>query len=201
MNAKVILDFIEEIGVLKNIPRTGWRFRGIKDAESVADHCYRVSLLSMILADVLKAEDIPLDVEKVMRLALLHEIAEARIGDVPFPALKYIPEDIKVDAEQAAVSAMLADFGSLGEKYTCLWEEFEEGTSLEAKLVRAVDKLELMIQAFEYEKIGYRSLDKFWENDWNQLGFNTYPQIREIMDVLLERREEELGKCAKKPKS
>jgi putative hydrolase of HD superfamily len=200
MNAKVILDFIQEIGVLKNIPRTGWRFRGIKDAESVADHCYRVSLLSMILADVLKAEDIPLDAEKVMRLALLHEIAEARIGDVPFPALEYIPEVVKADAEQAAVSAMLADFGSLGEQYTLLWEEFEKGTSLEAKLVRAADKLELMIQAFEYEKIGYRSLDKFWENDWNQLGFDAYPQIREIMDVLLERRKEELGRCAKKPK-
>ena len=53
MDAQAVLDFIEEIGVLKNLSRTGWRFRGIKDAESVADHCYRVSLLSMILADVL----------------------------------------------------------------------------------------------------------------------------------------------------
>ena len=95
MNAQVVLDFIEEIGVLKNLPRTGWRFRGIKDAESVADHCYRVSLLSMILADVLTAQDVPLDVEKVMRIALLHEVAEARIGDLPFPALKYIPEAVK----------------------------------------------------------------------------------------------------------
>ena len=201
MNARVILDFIQEIGVLKNIPRTGWRFRGIKDAESVADHCYRVSLLSMMLADVLKAEDIPLDVEKVMRLALLHEIAEARIGDVPFPALDYIPESVKEDAEQAAVSAMLVNFGRLGEQYAKLWKEFEEGTSLEAKLVRAVDKLELMIQVFEYEKVGYRSLDRFWDNDWNQQSFDAYPQIREIMDVLIEKREEELGRCAKKPKS
>lgn len=200
MNARVILDFIQEIGVLKNIPRTGWRFRGIKDAESVADHCYRVSLLSMMLADVLSAEDVPLDVEKVMRLALLHEIAEARIGDVPFPALDYIPEAVKEEAEQAAVSAMLADFGSLGAQYTKLWKEFEEGTSLEAKLVRAVDKLELMIQVFEYEKVGYRSLDRFWDNDWNQQSFDAYPQIREIMDVLIEKREEELGRCAKKPK-
>lgn len=201
MNAKVILDFIQEIGVLKNIPRTGWRFRGIKDAESVADHCYRVSLLSMMLADVLRAEDVPLDVEKVMRLALLHEIAEARIGDVPFPALDYISESVKEAAEQSAVSAMLADFGSLGEQYAELWKEFEEGTSLEAKLVRAVDKLELMIQVFEYEKVGYRSLDRFWDNDWNQQSFDAYPQIREIMDVLIEKRAEELGRCAKKPKS
>ena len=43
MNADAVLDFIEEIGVLKNLPRTGWRFRGIKDAESIAE-----SLLSGI---------------------------------------------------------------------------------------------------------------------------------------------------------
>jgi putative hydrolases of HD superfamily len=200
MNPQAILDFIEEIGVLKNLPRTGWRFRGIKDAESIADHCYRVSLLAMILADMLESQGVPLDAEKVMRLALLHEIAEARIGDLPFPALRYIPEDIKERGERAAVQAMLAGFGRLGERYSELWEEFEASVSLEARLVRAADKLELMVQVLEYEKIGYRSLDKFWENDWNQRGFDDYPQIREMMELLIERREEVLGTCAKKHK-
>ncbi len=102
MNAKAVLDLIEEIGVLKNLPRTGWLFRGIKNAESVADHCYRVSFLSMLLADVLTKQNVRLSVEKVMRIALLHEVAEARIGDVPFPALEYIPEDIKEAGEKAA---------------------------------------------------------------------------------------------------
>jgi putative hydrolase of HD superfamily len=189
MNAQVVLDFIEEIGVLKNLPRTGWRFRGIKDAESVADHCYRVSLLSMILADVLTEQDVPLDVEKVMRLALLHEIAEARIGDVPFPALEYIPEDVKEAGERTAVESMFENFGAFQQKYVELWDEFERGTSLEGKLVRATDKLELMIQVLEYEKIGYRSLDKFWVNPWNHQNFDDYPLIREIMNLLIERRE------------
>ncbi|MCZ6677581.1 MAG: HD family hydrolase [Candidatus Poribacteria bacterium] len=188
MNAEAVLDFIEEIGVLKNLPRTGWRFRGIKDAESVADHCYRVSLLSMILADVLAEQGIAVNAEKVMRLALLHEIAEARIGDIPFPALEYIPEDVKEAGERAAVKSMFENFGVLQKKYLALWEEFEGGTSLEGKLVRAADKLELMIQVLEYEKIGYRSLDKFWINPWNHRNFDDYPLIREIMDLLVERR-------------
>ena len=190
MNAQAILDFIEEIGVLKNLPRTGWRFRGIKDAESVADHCYRVSLLSMILADVLAEQDVPLDVEKVMRLALLHEVAEARIGDLPFPALEYIPEEVKKTGEQAAVESMFEHFGPLQKKYMQLWDEFEEGTSIEGKLVRAADKLELMIQVLEYEKIGYRSLDKFWTNPWNFRSFDDSPLIREIIDLLYQRRED-----------
>ena len=190
MNAQAVLDFIEEIGVLKNLSRTGWRFRGIKDAESVADHCYRVSLLSMILADVLTEQDVPLDVEKVMRLALLHEIAEARIGDVPFPALKYIPAEVKEAGERAAVESMFEGFGALQQKYIQLWEEFEKGTSIEGKLVRAADKLELMIQVLEYEKIGYRSLDKFWTNPWNYRRFDDSPLIQEIMDLLYQRRKD-----------
>ncbi len=189
MNAQAVLDFIEEIGVLKNLSRTGWRFRGIKDAESVADHCYRVSLLAMILSDVLTEQDVPLDVEKVMRIALLHEVAEARIGDLPFPALKYIPEDLKVAGERAAVESMFESFGPLQQKYIRLWEEFEQGTSIEGKLVRAADKLELMIQVLEYEKIGYRSLDEFWVNPWNYRNFEDSPLIQEIMDLLYQRRE------------
>ena len=58
-----------------------------------------------------------MDVEKVMRLALLHEIAEARIGDLPFPALKYIPEAVKTAGERAAVEAMFERFGPLKQKY------------------------------------------------------------------------------------
>ena len=190
MNAQAVLDFIEEIGVLKNLSRTGWRFRGIKDTESVADHCYRVSLLSMILADVLTEQDVPLDVEKVMRIALLHEVAEARIGDLPFPALKYISEEVKAAGERAAVESMFESFGPLQQKYIQLWDEFEGATSIEGKLVRAADKLELMIQVLEYEKIGYRSLDSFWVNPWNYRSFDYSPLIQEIMDLLYQKRED-----------
>ena len=59
----------------------GWLVHGIKNAESVADHCYRMSLLSMILSDALVEKGIGLDTEKVMRLALLHEIAEVLIKE------------------------------------------------------------------------------------------------------------------------
>ena len=201
LNAQTILDFIEEIGVLKNLPRTGWRFQGIKDGESVADHCYRVSLLSMILADLLKTHGVSLDAEKVMRMALLHEVAEARIGDVPFPALEYISEDVKENGENTAVKSMFDAFGVVGEKYIEIWEEFVSNTSVEGQLVRAADKLELMIQAYEYEKIGYRNLNKFWTNSWNRQGVKQFAQIQEIMNLLMERRKKVLDTCAKRRES
>ena len=184
MKAEAILSFIEEIGILKSLPRTGWLIHGIKNGESIADHCYRMTLLSMVLADTLVAKGMKLDTEKVMRLSLLHEIAEARIGDIPFTVLTYIPEEVKETGERKAVTSMLEKFGSIGKWYQELWEEFEQNETIEAKLVRAADKLELMIQVLEYEKLGYQSLNQFWENDWNQRGFDVNPLVQEIMDLL-----------------
>ncbi len=188
MKAEAILSFIEEIGILKSLPRTGWLIHGIKNGESIADHCYRMTLLSMVLADTLVAKGMKLDTEKVMRLSLLHEIAEARIGDIPFTVLTYIPEEVKEIGERKAVTSMLEKFGSIGKWYQELWEEFEQNETIEAKLVRAADKLELMIQVLEYEKLGYQSLNQFWENDWNQRGFDISPLIQEIMELLTKKR-------------
>ncbi|SVC18946.1 uncharacterized protein METZ01_LOCUS271800 [marine metagenome] len=188
MKAEAILSFIEEIGILKSLPRTGWLIHGIKNGESIADHCYRMTLLSMVLADTLVAKGMKLDTEKVMRLSLLHEIAEARIGDIPFTVLTYIPEEVKETGERKAVTSMLEKFGSIGKWYQELWEEFEKNETIEAKLVRAADKLELMIQVLEYEKLGYQSLNQFWENDWNQRGFGISPLIQEIMELLTKKR-------------
>jgi putative hydrolase of HD superfamily len=193
MKAHAILDLIEEIGILKNLPRTAWRMHGIKDCESIADHCYRVSLMSMITADVLAQRDVDIDVEKVMRIALLHEIAEARITDIPYPVFRYLDEDKKEAAEKQAVGDMLADFGPLADTYAALWAEFDEGATLEGRLVRAVDKLELLVQVYEYEKAGFRSFDHFWTNDWNQRWLEKHSLTRELFDALLEKRQKILS--------
>ena len=189
MTASAILNSIEEIGALKLFPRMGWLVHGIKNAESVADHCYRMSLLSMILSDTLVEKGINLDTEKVMRLALLHEIAEARIGDIPFTARHYVGSESKEAAERLASQEMLTELGYLGNRYQDLWEEFETGKTLEAKLVRAADKLEMMIQVLTYEKTGFRSLDLFWTNPWNQKDFDFDPLLEEIMTLLQNERD------------
>ena len=188
MTATAILNFIEEVGSLKLFPRMGWLVHGIKNAESVADHCYRMSLLSMVLSDALVEKGISLDTERVMRLALLHEIAEARIGDIPFTATHYVGSKSKEMAERRASREMLAELGHFGQRYQDLWEEFETGETLEAKLVRAADKLEMMIQVLTYEKTGFRSLDLFWENPWNQKDFDFDPLIQDIMTLLQKQR-------------
>lgn len=189
MNAEAVLDLVENLAVLKNLPRTGWALRGITHCESIADHCFRMSFLAMLLADVLIEQGVPLDAAKVMRMALLHEMGEARIGDIPVPAMRYLTAEAKNAAEQAAIEAMLSEFGPLSAKYRTLWLEFEEASSLEGKLVRAVDKLEMMIQVYEYEKIGYRCVDDFWLNLSIRRDFVVNPIVEEIMRLLEERHQ------------
>jgi len=188
MDAQTLLTFIDEIGSLKTLPRTGWRMRGIVDCESIADHCYRVSLMSMLVADSLVEAGIDLDADRVTRIALLHEIAEARITDIPYPAFRYLDEGSKEKAEQQAVADMLAGFGPLAERYMALWEEFSEAETLEGQIVRAVDKLELLVQVYEYERLGYRPMNRFWQNEANRRAFAKNPFTQELFEKLLEWR-------------
>lgn len=189
ISADEVLNFIEEVGRLKNISRSGWRFHGITgDTESISDHCYRVSLLAMLLGDILVENSVKLDMNRVMRIAILHEIGEARVGDIPFPVLKYIDEEYKSSAEDKAVSEMLNGLGKIGQRYYKLWYEFEQGSSLEGRLVKAADKLELMIQVYQYEEVGYRNLEKFWTNPWNMQEFDLHEFIGKLMHTLVEKR-------------
>ncbi|MEA1994032.1 MAG: HD family hydrolase [Euryarchaeota archaeon] len=182
----MILDFLLEAGKLKYIKRSGWIISGV-DGESVADHCFRVALLSMLLGDRLK-EQYTIDMEKLLRIAILHDIAESKIGDIPYESLKYIGEKNKRKAEKGACKDLLTDLVS-GDDYYDLWEEFEERESVEAKIVRAADKLEMMIQCYEYEKQGY-SLDRFWKNEDNFKDFE-FDIVKEIFEELKKRRKNE----------
>lgn len=189
IDAQAILRFMEDAGKLKILPRTGWLLRGLKNPESIADHSYRTTLLAMLLADIIASQGVAIQVEKVMRLALLHDLTESQIGDIPFPAQRYIPEVVKEAGERQAMRDIVTGLGTLGDTYAALWEEFETAQSPEAQLVRVADKLELMIQVYEYERVGCQSLNDFWENMANYNGFDVYPLVKQIIGILQERHQ------------
>ncbi len=148
MEAESIAGLLREAGRLKRIRRTGWVESGVRDPESVADHSYRTALLAMLLAD---AEG--LDALRTVRMALLHDIAESRVGDLT-PAMKRDKPDWRAE-EDDAMEAILRPLGEpYSSNYLTLWREYLEAKTPEARLANAADKIEMLLQAREYEEAG-----------------------------------------------
>jgi len=153
------LNFLSEIGRLKDIKRSGWVKRNIKNAESVSDHSFRVALFAMIYAKQLN-----LNVEKCLKIALLHDIHEVYTGDI---ILTKTNEKQKFRKEKKAIkniSKLLPKEN--GKEILSLWEELHAAHTNEAKLVRDLDKIEMLLQALEYKKSNRtkHSLQEFFDS-------------------------------------
>lgn len=158
-----MLSTLIELQRLKRLDRTGWTLRGLPNgSESVAAHSFGVSVTAMLLADRCAAQGVPVDVEKVLRIALLHDWAETRVGDMPRTATLYFGSAARQQAEKAAFSDIVNPIDANG-SYTKLYNEYEHRQSFEARLVKAADILDLLIQALALERAGARGLDEFWE--------------------------------------
>lgn len=104
-----------------------------------------------ILAIVVTSEDTSLDADKVIAMALVHDIAEAQTGDLT-PLCK-VPEDVKHDKEQRAMDHFmrLLHNSPAATRISGLWKEYEARKTPEARLVKDLDRFELCLQALEYE--------------------------------------------------
>jgi putative hydrolase of HD superfamily len=179
MNTNKLVDLVLEVMILKRMPRTGWGTRGVPHVESVAEHTFGVGFLVLALADMLRGRvgSEPVDVEKALTMALLHDLAEARLTDLPTSAVQLLPESAKSQAEAQAVHELLGLLPD-GTRLEDLWREFEDASSPEGRLLRDADKLEMMFQCLFYERAGSRGLDDFWERtDHHQWHFSVCADI------------------------
>lgn len=158
-----MLKTLIELQRLKNLDRTGWTLRGLPPrSESVAAHSFGVSVTAMMLADELTARGIRIDIERLLRLALLHDWAEARIGDMPKTATAYFGADARKRAKTAAFADIVKE-SQAAKIYRALYDDYELRESLEARLVKAADVIDLLLEALAFERAGIRGLDEFWE--------------------------------------
>lgn len=169
-----LLRFLRLAGRLKGTVRAGWGLRGIEGAESVADHTFGVALLALVLHG--EAEG-PLDRERCLALALVHDLGESLVGDItPFDG---VPVEEKHRREREALAELGALLGS-GE-LPALWEEYQAGTTPEARFVRELDKLETALQAAAYQEEHGVELGEFRENAEARL---TLPALRALLAAL-----------------
>jgi uncharacterized membrane protein (UPF0127 family) len=99
MDPNTALQLLLDAHRLKRTPRTGWALRGVADVESVADHSFGVAFTSLILAELV---DQPLNKAKLLTIALLHDLPESVIGDLPTPATAYLPAGAKSQVDSSA---------------------------------------------------------------------------------------------------
>ncbi|MFO7654039.1 MAG: HD domain-containing protein [Candidatus Krumholzibacteriia bacterium] len=157
------LDLLQNAQRLKSVPRSGWLLRGVTPAESVADHSWGTALTALLLVEMGPEHgDPPVDRARVLTLALLHDLPESVITDIPRLAARYLPEGAKEQAELAALGDLLAGL-PVAASWLALWEELRSGDSPEARLVHDADRLELLAQSLRYAAAGNRTLDDFWE--------------------------------------
>jgi len=159
-----MLTALIELQRLKCLERTGWTLRGLPNGtESVAAHSFGVGITAMMLADEIKARGLDLNIERVLRMALLHDWAEARIGDMPRTATNYFGATTRKKAEALAFADIIRGLGAAEPAYETLYQDYEQRDSLEARLVKAADVIDLLVEAYALERAGARGLDEFWE--------------------------------------
>ena len=147
------VDFLFEMGNIRLIDRMWRRFHTTTFA-NLAEHHFRVFWIAMIIA----AKEKDVDTGKIAKLALLHDIAESRTGDVDYLARQYV-----VRNEELAAQDMLGGTSIEKEFYT-LWEEYETRTSLESKIVKDADNLDVDFELAEQAASG-NLLQKEWQNN------------------------------------
>ena len=191
-----MLNALIELQRLKRLDRTGWVLRGFANGtESVAAHSFGVGVAAMLLADELRAQGVSIDVEKVLRIALLHDWAEARVGDMPRTATLYFGAEARKQAETAAFRDLTESLNSA--EYANLYHEYEERNTLEARLVKAADVIDLLVEALALERAGGRGLDEFWEvaeNPQLQLEGPAKRIVDDLLQSLLQARGEILSR-------
>ena len=164
----VVLDLV---GRLKHMPRTGWLDRGVptESVESVADHSFRVALLAWLAA----AADPSLNRDRVLKLALIHDLAESAIGDrTPYDRVQLAQEPDaqrrraflnrrhlpgperaaeKRSDETAAFSELIELLpATVRDELSALWQELADRVTPESRFVKQADRLETYLQSVEY---------------------------------------------------
>ncbi|KAI9844832.1 MAG: hypothetical protein M1837_005250 [Sclerophora amabilis] len=154
------IPFFHLLHRLKSTKREGWRRFGISNGESISDHMYRMSIITMLAPPSLTAR---LNVPKCTKMALIHDMAEALVGDIT-PVDK-VAKTEKSRREAAAMQYISQDLlgsvagGIAGKGFQEIWEEYEASETFDSKFVHDVDKVELLLQMMEYERAHKGKID------------------------------------------
>lgn len=170
-----ILKFAQIINKLKRIKRSGWVKWKVPSPESVADHYFQVIVLTLFLA-----KKVEVNTEKALKMAILHDLGESVVGDlITVGQFKNSELADKANKERVGLIKVLKLADRL--EFLKLFKEFEENKTPEAQFVNQVDKLEMLLQAAEYENEYQINLNNFFETSAHKI---TIPYLKKILTAI-----------------
>ncbi len=185
-----LFQFLTTLDDLKQVLRTGWLQRGVPpaQAENVAAHSHTTAILAYLLA--LQAKE-AVDLTQVLLMALIHDAPEAVIGDIPLSAQRADPgiREAKEKAEDKAMQQILTYLpAKLKPTVSEAWSAYRKGTSLEARLVEAADRLATALHASQLVKSGFpiETFRPFVDHAEKTVGGLHIPQARDFIRELRE---------------
>lgn len=140
--AKRDIDFLFEVGSLRNVPRA-WQQILSGRVQNISEHVFRTCMIAWTIALAEKA-----DVNKVIQMCLLHDIGESRAGDIAFMHRDYVTRHEELAEEHIFQET------TLEEEARKLLKEYNERQTLEAKIVKDADNLDVDLELKELSKIG-----------------------------------------------
>lgn len=172
-----VIELFETIHPLDRIARAGYVLRGVPEPESVAAHSHFLAVMTLLFI-----EEYPhlFDGQKALAMALTHDLCEAQLMDIPMPAADAHLGQAKDDAEQAITDEIFAAFGPKMGNYHA---ELVEAETPEAKLVRGLDKAQMMVKIVMYQREGKGRLKEFWDNPKNFQDFGLEP-VSDLFDAI-----------------
>jgi len=171
------VDFLIEANALERVPRAGFVMSGVEDPEDVAAHTAGMGIACLLIADRMEE---PVDRGRLLTMALIHDIGESRTGDVPL-----VEKTNAHDEAEARAAAAILD--GLPRCYAELLAEYKAQRTVESRIVKAADKLQMMAKVLAYEAEGNGDLAAFWENGRNFFDAGL-PEARVLFDEIRARR-------------
>lgn len=181
------LDFLRQAERLKDTLRSAYTTTG--RTESVAEHTWRLTLLVITFADALP----DIDVLKLLKICILHDLGEAVDGDIPAP-LQSASASKSVKERDDFLSLVEALPEELRAEFVSLWDEYEAGDSTEARAAKALDKVETILQHIQGRNP--EGFDYDFNLEYGKAYTSKVPiaaAIRELLDIETKARADQSG--------
>ncbi|MGY5860124.1 MAG: HD family hydrolase [Candidatus Thorarchaeota archaeon] len=198
-DAEKIIDLIRHGESLKTVDRSGWKLAGIeaKRIESVAEHSYGCGFAALVIANHLKSEGLEIDLGKVALMAILHDLPESITGDIATTKeFARDPDRIKEKelAEQNAMNEIMKPLGETLQGFLEIWSEFNRGESLESRVVRGADIIDMLVhtKSLEEAAVPPEKTHQFFETSKSRIESIDIEIISKIYEKLSQDHESKL---------